>query len=236
MDTFSFLLRRAVWILAGILLVSTFFAKNGVLMFVCFLLVVFCALGYRWFDNEKFGELLSNFAVFSTEKESEVYDPSRVHQSFRETYYHKATPKDLVRLLEDLRQQYTHVRIFYGDPVTGLEERHVDGYVNCSSGALQIPLLSRNGQQGGTPLLDHHIVQIVDIERDFILYQHPTYHQVGDLETTDDVEAADDMDAADEVKAADEVTIPDEADPVDGVDDDLEHDFVFFEGPVRRHI
>ena len=220
MDTFSFLLRRAVWILAGILLVSTFFAKNGVLMFVCFLLVVFCALGYRWFDNEKFGELLSNFAVLSREQEPEIYDPSRVHQSFRETYYHKATPKELVRLLETLRQQYTHVRIHYGDPVTGLEERHVDGYVNCSSGAVQIPLLSRNGQHGGIPLLDHRIVQIIDIERDFILYQHPTYHLAGDDAASDDGDATEAMTASNEADAADE---------------DFEEAFVFFQGPVLRN-
>ena len=219
MDTFSFLLRRAVWILAAILLVSTFFAENGALMFVSFLLVVFCALGYRWFDNATFGELLSNFAVLSQEKEPEVHDPSRVHQSFRETYYHKATPRELVRLLEDVRQKNTHVCIHYGDPVTGLVERQVNGYVNCSSGAVQIPLLSKNGRHGGVPLLDHCIIKVVDLERDFILYQHPTYHQVGGLEATD------------EADATAKETVPGEAVEAE---DDFEEAFVFFQGPVHR--
>ena len=219
MDTFSFLLRRAVWILAAILFVSTFFAEKGVLMFVSFLLVVFCALGYRWFDNAAFGELLSSFAVLSREKEPKVYDPTRVHQSFRETYYHKATPKELVRLLEDTRQKKNHVCIHYGDPVTGLVERQTNGYVNCSSGAVQIPLLSKNGRPGGVPLLDHCIIKIVDLERDFILYQHPTYHQIGDLET------------ADAAGAAAEQTVPDAA--VDA-EDEVEEAFVFFQGLVRR--
>ncbi len=219
METFSFLLRRSVWILAAILLVSTFFAENGVMMFLSFLLVVFCALGYRWFDNATFGELLSSFAVLSKEKEPEVEDPSRVHQSFRETYYHKATPKELVRLLEDLRRQNTHVRVHYGDPVTGLVERHVDGHVNCSSGAVQIPLLSKHGQHGGAPLLDHCIVKIVDLERDFILYQHPTYHQLGDEEAPD---------------AADAAAAEMPPDAAMDAEDEFEEAFVFFQGPVRR--
>ncbi len=51
------------------------------------------------------------------------------------------------------------------------------GYVNRSSGALQIPLLGQRGQRGGVPIEDHCILQIVDLDRDFVPYQHPSYHE-----------------------------------------------------------
>ena len=236
MDTFSFLLRRGAWVVAAILLISTFFVENNVLTFVLFVVVVFCAAGYSWLDNEAFGELLSNFAILSKEKETRVYDSTRTHQSFRDTYYHKDSPRDLVRLLEDLRHKNTHVRVHYGDPVTGLEERAVEGCVNISSGAVQIPLLSPRGKLGGTPLLDHCIVQIVDIKRDYILYQHPTYHQAGGAEASEAMDAEDEALIAHTVDVPDEAVMPDEPDAADAVEDELEQEFVFFEGPIRREI
>ncbi len=230
MELFSYLLRRGVWIVAAILFVSTFFVENGVFTFVLFLLVVFSAIGYSWLDNETFGELLSNFAILSSKKETRVYDKTLQHHAVNDTYYHKDSPRDLVRLLEDLRHKNTHVQIHYGDPVTGLEERVETGYVNCSTGAVQIPLLSQRGQHGGVPLLDHCIVQIIDVERDFILYQHPTFHQ--DEQEDDAVEAA----VADEAGIPDEAEAAGEIDGADEVEDDFEEEFVFFEGPVRRPI
>ncbi len=236
MELFSYLLRKGVWIVAAILFVSTFFVENGVFTFVLFLLVVFSALGYSWLDNETFGELLSNFAILSKEKETRVYDKTLQHHAVNDTYYHKDSPRDLVGLLEDLRRKNTHVQIHYGDPVTGLEERVVTGYVNCSSGAVQIPLLSQRGQHGGVPLLDHCIVQIIDVERDFILYQHPTYHQTEEEDDVVEAAVADEVEISNEEDAAAEVDIASEIDGADEVGDDFEEEFVFFEGPVRRTI
>jgi hypothetical protein len=178
MVTVSFFLRRGAWLAAGVLLVSTFLVEQSVLMFACFLLVTLCAVGYTWFDNEQFGEPLSRFAFFHPETGRSVYEDARTHHDVQQTYYHKDTPRELVRLLDDLRQKGTRVGIHYGDPVTGLEERSVEGYVNCSSGAVQIPLLSQHGQQGGAPLIDQCIVQVVDLKHGYVLYQHPKYHAV----------------------------------------------------------
>ncbi len=178
MDTFSFLLRRGVWITAFILLGSTFFSDNGVLMFAYFLLVAFCAVGYSWLDNATFGELLSNFAFLTPATEPQVYEADREHQAYRKTYYHRDTPQDLVQVLEGLREKKMKAQVHFGDPVTGLEKRVMQGYINCSTGAVQIPLFSPQHRQGGAPLIDHSIVRIMDPERGYVLYQHPTYHHL----------------------------------------------------------
>ena len=176
MATFSFFLRRFLWIAAGFLLVWTLLGDSEVLGVVLFALVVMAAIGYRWLDDEAFGEYLHRYTIFAPPKVEEVHDVQ--HHAYQDTLYHKDTPTTLVRLLEDLRRKNTPVRISYGDPETGLEERSVTGYINCSSGAVRIPLLAQSAGRGGVALIDHCIVQVRDLEHDYVLYQHPTYYRL----------------------------------------------------------
>lgn len=176
MATVSFFLRRILWVVAGFLLLWTLLGDSEVIGFVLFVLTVLAAIGYRWIDDEAFGEYLHRFTIFAPPKVEEVHDAQ--HHTYRDTLYHRDTPTTLVRLLEDLRRNNTCVRIHYGDPETGREERSVTGYVNCSSGAVQIPLLSQAAGRGGVALLDHCIVKVYDLENDYVLYQHPTYYKV----------------------------------------------------------
>ena len=93
------------------------------------------------------------------------------------TTYHKDTPLDLARLLEQARISNKRVRLFYGDTKTGRswhEENDVCGYLGRSTGAVKIPLLIANSRStGGPAILDHCIVALM-VEGQW-KYKHPEF-------------------------------------------------------------
>lgn len=97
------------------------------------------------------------------------------------TCYHQETPDQVIRILEQLRNSGTEVRIFYGDTQTGQswhEEFDVVGRIGRSTGSIKIPLLVPKGECGGGVLLDHRITRIDS--RDGTLYQHKKF-RVGEM-------------------------------------------------------
>lgn len=191
MDTVSFFVRASLWGAAVILLAWSVFAEAGVLNFSLTFLVALLAWGYGWIDKTTFGDLVGH----EREPEStveEVESDAYLNRVALETHYHHDTPDAVARVLEDLRKNHTPARLYYGNVDTGLAARSVEGYVNRSSGALQIPLLGQRPQRGGSPIDDHRIVQIVDLENNEVLYMHPSYHAFNAeaMEEHADVEAA----------------------------------------------
>ena len=173
METFSFFLRVSFWGGACFFLLKAFISGESVIDFGLFLLMVLVAWGYSWFDNEVFGEVIHYSEPPPPPSIKPVDDYG--HYVFQNTYYHQDTPQALVELLEELQQNRTCVRLFYGDPDTGEEERSATGYVNVSSGAVQIPLLAAADKPGGTPIPDQQIVKVVDAGTLQVLYMHPSY-------------------------------------------------------------
>ena len=95
-------------------------------------------------------------------------------------YFHSETLLEVVRALNAARQAGIRIRIRLGDTVTGrdwLEEFDVEGYVGNSMGPLKVPLLLHNRRSlGGSALLDHCIVRIVETRTSRVLYSHPAFH------------------------------------------------------------
>lgn len=97
------------------------------------------------------------------------------------TCYHAATPKKVIKVLEEMLKTRTKVRIFYGDAKTGQswhEENDVVGRIGRSTGTIKIPLLVPDGESGGSGLLDHCIIRIDTHEG--TLYQHRKF-RVGEM-------------------------------------------------------
>jgi hypothetical protein len=93
------------------------------------------------------------------------------------TCYHIETPERIINILESSRSWGSRIRLFYGDTKTGKswnEENDVVGTVERSTGSIKIPLLiPRNTSMGGTAILDHCIVKIIN--KGSVLYQHPKF-------------------------------------------------------------
>jgi len=96
------------------------------------------------------------------------------------TTYHEETPDEVIRVLENARQNRTRLHISLGDQQTGrdwLEEFETHGYVGRSMGPLKVPLLVANRRSvGGGAILDHCIVRIRTSAGGRVLWQHPSYH------------------------------------------------------------
>ena len=91
--------------------------------------------------------------------------------------FNDATPEEVRGVLLRAQLKHTRVRVFYGDPETGIawhEEHFVTGTVSNSTGRLKIPLLIHNARSHGSPaMLDHCIVAIRS--RKAWLYRHPHF-------------------------------------------------------------
>jgi hypothetical protein len=88
----------------------------------------------------------------------------------------RATPDEVISILEKHRQSDTPVRAFYGD-ATGrswLDENDIVGTVRRSGGSIRIPLLIPSDGFGGPGLLDACIIRIDTRRR--TLWRHPTFH------------------------------------------------------------
>jgi hypothetical protein len=92
------------------------------------------------------------------------------------TAYHKDTPMEVRRVLDNVMISRDRIRIFYGeDGKDWHEDFDIMGYVSRSTGNIKIPLLIHNSRSiGGGAILDHRIVKIMEGYR--ILYQHPKYN------------------------------------------------------------
>lgn len=98
----------------------------------------------------------------------------------RETWFDARTPKEVRRVLERYRENEGMVRVFTGDPETGLdhmEEFDSIGRIRRSMGPMMVPLLVEDGEYGGGALLTHCIVRIVDLATGLDVYRHANYHQ-----------------------------------------------------------
>lgn len=96
------------------------------------------------------------------------------------TTYHDDTPAAVVAVLERVRSTGQRIRAHYGNGATGrdhLEEWHVEGMVERSTGPVKVPLIVYNRRaMGGDAMLDHCIVKIRAARGGRVLYQHPQYH------------------------------------------------------------
>ncbi|MFQ5570372.1 MAG: hypothetical protein ACE5G0_11895 [Rhodothermales bacterium] len=171
-SSLSFFIRVLLWAAAAILFFKAFFAGGGMVSGVLLILITIAALGFSWFDKNRFGTFIRKHAMLPVPNITKMYQGTERYQIYRDIYYHQTTPEDLVRLLDQLREKYTHVRIHYGDLETGEETSLSDGYVSRSSGSPRIPLLVQLGEDDSAIVLDHRILQIDDLDHDLVLYRH----------------------------------------------------------------
>ena len=188
MSTLSFFVRVTLWAVAGILFFRVFFVGASQVEVVVFVLLLIAAFLHKKFDEKEFSALIREHAMQPVARIKKVIlGPGASHQIYRDTYYHRDTPKAVVHLLDTLREKYTHSQIHYGNVETGLEERVVTGYIERSGGSPRMMLLIQLGEPGGVPILDHHIVRLVELDTNSVSYQHPTYHQKPEAPATERV-------------------------------------------------
>lgn len=96
------------------------------------------------------------------------------------TWFDARTPVPVQKALERYRLTGKRVRLFMGDPVSGrdwMSEHDVVGWVGRSMGPMKSPLLVVSAADaGGSALLTHCIVRMVDVLTNREVYCHPTYH------------------------------------------------------------
>jgi len=93
------------------------------------------------------------------------------------TTYNDGTPLEVVRLLECARLNNLSVRLFYGDPKTGLDWGQVNditGRIGRSPGPVGVPILLYDSiGLGGGVILDNYIVRLI-VEGEEV-YRVPNY-------------------------------------------------------------
>lgn len=93
----------------------------------------------------------------------------------------KNTDPRIMKVLSDLVHKNDRIRIWYGDPETGkswVEENDIIGCVGKSTGITPITLLIKNKRSlGGGGILTAHIVKLVNISKNIILYVHPLFNE-----------------------------------------------------------
>lgn len=97
------------------------------------------------------------------------------------TSYHIETSKQVIDVLEQVKEKRTRIQVDYGDVKTGKswgEVYDITGTIGRSTGINKIPLLIHNTRSmGGGGLLDHCIVKISISKGKSVLYQHPQYEK-----------------------------------------------------------
>ena len=72
------------------------------------------------------------------------------------TFFHAQTPYEVVLALRAAAHGSRRIRLFYGDPETGLdwnEEHDVIGFLGRSIGPIKVPLLLKSWRSDGGPAL-----------------------------------------------------------------------------------
>lgn len=94
------------------------------------------------------------------------------------THYNANTAPEVIKVLENARESGRTIWVDYGNQDTGRswnEESDVRGRIGRSTGPIKIPLLIEEGEDGGSSMLEHCIVNIMSAESGRILYRHPTF-------------------------------------------------------------
>ena len=91
------------------------------------------------------------------------------------TFYKKDTPKDLIEVLERVRENRIRIVVDYGDIKTKKsweEEYDIKGYIGRSTGEIKIPILIYNSRStGGGSLLDNCILSVKTTKGNKTLYE-----------------------------------------------------------------
>lgn len=97
-----------------------------------------------------------------------------------DVWYDPRTPAQLRHALETARATRRQVRLFYGDPRTGLDRlatRDVLGYVGYAAWSLPHPiLLSERQTFVGPRIVELEIVKVIDVDSFLTTYSHSSYH------------------------------------------------------------
>lgn len=125
-----------------------------------------------------FTDTAGNFRTERQGTQSDILETHKPPQVVNGTSYHADTPPEVVRALENFRQNGGRVRLHYGDTTTGktwLDEWDMSGTISRSMGPEKIPVLvARSSDIGGYGILDHCIIRITVSGRD--VYRHPLYN------------------------------------------------------------
>lgn len=96
----------------------------------------------------------------------------------RSTYFQPGTDRSVRKVLEKFRGTNELLRLFYGDPDTGLdwcEENEVVGHIGRSTGPMRVPLLVEAGESGGSAILSSKVLRIIRVSDGKEHYRHPKY-------------------------------------------------------------
>ena len=113
--------------------------------------------------------------MFTQSPRFNVADGRPYKVSSRGTHFHPDTSDTVARHLDDLIASGKRVRLFTGEPDTGVawaSEYDVYGTIGRSTGPCKVPLLIEPGEDGGSQLLDHCIVGILTRAQNWV-YKHP---------------------------------------------------------------
>lgn len=106
------------------------------------------------------------------------------HKFHRDLWFKKETPLQVCDALALAYARQLRVRIWLGDPVTGVawtDEHDVVGTIGRSTGQRKVPLLiNRTNSCGGGAVLDHCIVRIDRTDGGGTVYKHPKFTNPAD--------------------------------------------------------
>lgn len=96
--------------------------------------------------------------------------------------YHEETAPEVIKALENCRQDRRRIKIYLGDPKTGKcwnEENGIFGYIGLSKGyEAYFPILVHNDRStGGGSILDHCIVKIREAKGTRIFYKAANFQE-----------------------------------------------------------
>lgn len=95
------------------------------------------------------------------------------------TWFSPNTPDKLKSLLERLRADRTPVRLFYGNPETGLDSLDcwdTKGTVGRTGGIIRSLILVPKGDIGGGVISTDRVLKVVSTTTGRVLYEHEKYH------------------------------------------------------------
>ena len=100
---------------------------------------------------------------------------SKKYQLFNGTAYHIETSREVIEILEELRQKQVRIELDYGDTKTGRswgEVHDIKGRIGRSNGEIKIPILLYNNRSlGGGAILDHCIIGIKSTNGGHVWYE-----------------------------------------------------------------